>query len=770
MSTEQHAGLRSAQYEQVLLAAALVGLVVGVVAWSTGSDDGANAAWFTTTLLGVVPAIGSVISAARQRRLGADVIALAALVGALAVGEVLAGAIITLMLAGGRAIEARAAARAQRDLSALVGRAPRTVQRRDGTNLSEVPADLIAPGDLLLVRPGEVLAVDGRVEGGAAVLDESALTGESRQIERSAGDEVRSGAVNAGGPFEMRATSAAADSTYAAIVRLVEQSEASTAPFVRMADRYSAVFIVFGGFVAGLAWTLSGDPVRAVAVLVVATPCPLILAAPIAVVAGLSRAARFGVIVKGGAALEQLARADVLIFDKTGTLTSGQPAVVAVHATPAADEREVLRLAASLDQVSPHVLATAVVRAARARQLELSLPSSVEEIPGRGIRGVVDGATIWVGKLSWIEEGLDHHWARSIRQRADRDGRILAFVRSGDDVIGAVTLEDPIRPDAARALRRLRTDGVRRMVMVTGDRDDVARSVATVVGVDEVLSERSPTEKVDAVRVERRNGRTIMVGDGLNDAAAMAVADVGVALGARGSSAASEAADVVVVVDRIDRLGDAMQVARRSQRIALQSVIAGMGLSMAAMLLAAVGLLQPTQGALLQELIDVAVIVNALRALRTARPGPVELPDADLALVRRFRDEHATLRPDVDRLVAVADQIGVVTPERALQLAEEVRRFLVVELLPHERAEDAELYPALDRVLGGDDTTGTMSRGHAEIAHLTHRLGRVLDDIDNDRLEGDDATDVLRLLYGLHAVLTLHFSQEDESYLSLADS
>jgi iron-sulfur cluster repair protein YtfE (RIC family) len=227
---------------------------------------------------------------------------------------------------------------------------------------------------------------------------------------------------------------------------------------------------------------------------------------------------------------------------------------------------------------------------------------------------------------------------------------------------------------------------------------------------------------------------------------------------------------VVVVVDRIDRLGDAMQVARRSQHIAHQSVIAGMGLSMVAMLVAAVGLLPPTQGALLQELIDVAVIVNALRALRPGRAGPVELPDADLALVRRFRTEHASLRPDVDRLVAVADQIGVVTPERALELVKEVRQFLVDELLPHEQAEDAELYPALERVLGGDDTTGTMSRGHAEIAHLTHRLGRVIDDIDDDRLEGEDATDVLRLLYGLHAVLVLHFSQEDESYLSLADT
>ena len=360
--------MRSARAEQALLLAALIGLTIGVVAWLIGADTVANAAWFVTTVLGIVPAVGSVISAARERRVGADVLALAALVGALAVGEVLAGAIITLMLASGRAIEARAAARAQRDLGALVGRAPRTVQRLDGDELRDIPADDVVPGDLLLVRPGEVLAVDGRVEGGAAVLDESALTGESRQVERVAGDEVRSGVLNAGGQFEMRATSAAADSTYAGIVRLVQQSEASTAPFVRMADRYSAVFIVVGGLVAGLAWALSGDPVRAVAVLVVATPCPLILAAPIAVVAGLSRAARFGVVVKGGAVLERLANGQVLLFDKTGTLTAGQPVVVAVHATSGTDEREVVRVAASLDQVSPHVLATAVVRAARARR------------------------------------------------------------------------------------------------------------------------------------------------------------------------------------------------------------------------------------------------------------------------------------------------------------------------------------------------------------------------------------------------------------------
>jgi soluble P-type ATPase len=329
-------------------------------------------------------------------------------------------------------------------------------------------------------------------------------------------------------------------------------------------------------------------------------------------------------------------------------------------------------------------------------------------------------------------------------------------------------LEDPIRVDAGRTLRNLRADGFRRLVMVTGDRDDTARSVAAVVGVDEVLSERSPAEKVDAVLVERQHGSTIMVGDGLNDAAALAAADVGVALGARGASAASESADVVVMVDRIDRLGDALRVARRSQHIARQSVVVGMALSIAAMGFAAAGLLRPTAGALLQEAIDVAVILNALRALRLGRQQHVTLVDDDLALAQRFSAEHLILRPDVDRLIGAADQIGSVTPEQSFDLVSGVHRFLVDEILPHEAAEDAELYPVLARVLGGSDPTGSMTRGHAEIGHLTRRLGRLLADVDGTALEGDDATDARRLLYGLHAVLSLHFSQEDEGYLSLA--
>lgn len=783
-----------------LLVVAAVGLAAGVALRLGGATGTGETALAATTVLGIAPAAWYVLEAARHRRLGADAIALAALVGALAVGERLAGAVITVMLAGGRALEAHASARAERDLRALVGRTPRTVHRLDDGTLVDVPVGDVAVGDLLLVKPGEVVAVDGRLTERAAVLDEAALTGEARPVERSPGEPVRSGVVNAGGPFELRATTTADASTYAGIVRLVRQAAATSAPFVRLADRVSGWFLVVSAVAAGGAWAVSGDPVRAVAVLVVATPCPLVLAAPIAVVAGLSRTARLGVVVKGGDVLERLAGASVLLFDKTGTLTAGQPAVVAVHTAGSAADRDVLRLAAALDQVSPHVLATAVVLAARARGLDLPLPADVVETPGKGVRGRVDGHDVWVGRLSWLGEGLDQSWARAVRRRAEREGRVTIFVRVDGAVAGVVLLEDPIRPDAARALRRLRADGFRRLVMVTGDRDDVARSVAAVVGVDDVLAERTPAEKVDAVFVERASGGgTIMVGDGLNDAAALAAADVGVALAGRGATAASEAADVVVMVDRIDRLGDAVRVARRSRRIARQSVVAGMGLSLVAMAAAAVGALPPAAGALAQEGIDLAVILNALRALGTGRRGGPDLAGRDRDLTLRFRDEHRALWPEVDRLLAVADRVGVDPPERWRAAAREAHRFLVEELLPHEQAEDTELYPALARVFGGHDPTGTMSRGHAEIAHLTHRLGRLLDDLDESAgpatadgptadpqpttptlagaatapaTAGDDeadAADARRLLYGLHAVLRLHFSQEDEGYLSLAD-
>jgi len=375
--------------DRLLLAASLSGLAAGAVAHLAGAAGAARAVWAATTAVGLVPSVVWVVAALRRRRAGVDLVAVLALAGTLAVGEYFAGAVIAVMLATGRVLEAAAAGRADRELRALAGRTPQAVHRQEGARLVDRPLAEARVGDLLLVKPGEVVPVDGRVEEGAALLDESALTGESVPVERSAGGFVGSGVTNAGGPFHLRATATAADSTYAGIVRIVEAAQASSAPMVRLADRYAAVFLPVTLAVAALAWAVSGDAVRAVAVLVVATPCPLILATPIAIVSGLSRTARRGVVVKGGAALEAMAGSRVLLLDKTGTVTAGRPAISQMVPVPGGPPvEESLALAASLDQVSPHVLATALVEAARDRELTLTMPEGVEEVPGHGVRGL----------------------------------------------------------------------------------------------------------------------------------------------------------------------------------------------------------------------------------------------------------------------------------------------------------------------------------------------------------------------------------------------
>ena len=411
------------------------------------------------------------------------------------------------------------------------------------------------------------------------MLDESALTGESRLATREDASPVSSGTVNAGWSFDLRATATAADSAYAGIVRLVKEAQSSKAPFVRLADRYALIFVPFTLAIAAAAWLLSGDPVRALAVLVVATPCPLLLAAPIAIVAGISRAARRGVIVKGGGPLETLARAHVMLFDKTGTLTAGRPRLASIDVDPAAvtgtamtsaspiarvavDRDEVLRLAASVEQLSPHVLAASIVQGARGHGLDLSMPIDVVETPGAGVSGVVDGRRVAVGTAEFCagDEGLPR-WARDVRRRAAIDGSTCAFVRIDDVVLGALTLDDPLRSETPRAIRSLRRIGFTRIVMVTGDNASVADIIGSAIGIDAVLADRVPSEKVDTVRAEQSDasGPVVMVGDGLNDAPALALADVGVAMGARGASASSEAADIVITVTGLDRLTEAVR-------------------------------------------------------------------------------------------------------------------------------------------------------------------------------------------------------------------
>ena len=758
------AGVRR-YWEMLLFISSTALLIAGGVGWLLGSGGIATAAWTGGTLVGLAFSVSWTAAAVRRRQPSVDVIALLALVGALVVGEPFAGSMITVMLASGRLLEARAARRARRDLSLLAERAPRTARRRTGDGVVEIPVDEVAVRDRLLVGSGEVVPVDGRLLS-AAVLDESALTGEALPVERAAGDAVRSGVVNAGQPLDLLATSTAAESTYAGVVRLVEQAQASTAPFVRTADRFAVVFVPLTLVLAAVAWALSGDAVRAVAVLVVATPCPLLLAAPIAIMSGLSRAARVGVVVKGGAALEQLAAGRVMLFDKTGTLTLGRPGVAAVvSAGGRVSAEELLYLAGSLDQVSAHVLASAIVTAGARRGLTFQMPTDVTEAHGYGVEGTVGGHRVRLGKASWIVGNDPPLWARQASRRANLDGSLTVFIAVDDEPAGAFLLEDPIRPDAPRMIRAMRRAGISRVILVTGDRPDLADMVGRIVGVDTVLADCDPADKLTAIERESATGRTIMVGDGINDAPALAAAGAGVALAARGATASAEAADVVLTVDRVDALADAILIARRSKRIALQAVLIGMGLSLAAMIVAACGYLPPAAGAVLQEGIDVLAIAIALRAVLPSRRHTRSLPTADLERAHTLRAEHDAVQPVVEQIRTVADELSTQTIH--LSPVQQLLDRLETQLLPHERADEAQLVPLVSRVLGGTDTTAGLSRTHAEIEHQIGLLRKLLTGLTDESAQPEDIIELRRLLYGLHAVLRLHNAQEDEAASSL---
>jgi heavy metal translocating P-type ATPase len=757
--------------EQTLLPLSVGGLVLGIGLWAGGHSDVAAIAWAVPAVVVAVWLAAAIAADLLAGEAGVDIIAILAIGGALLFNEPLTAVVIAVMLATGDALERYAEGRAHRELTALVSRAPRLVHRHEGAAVVDRPVADVAEGDRLLVKPGEVVPVDGTVAGDPAVLDESALTGESRLATRDPGDPVSSGTVNAGAPFELVATATAEHSTYAAIVRLVEEAQSSKAPFVRLADRYALLFVPLTLVIAGLAWLLSGEPDRALAVLVVATPCPLLLAAPIAIVAGISRSARRGIIVKGGGALEAMARARVMLFDKTGTLTAGRPHLADVLAGPGFAADEVLRLAASLEQVSPHVLAASIVVGARAASVALQLPAAAEEAPGAGVWGSVGGRDVRVGTAAFAAAGGDlPGWAREAQRRVNLEGATGVYVAVDGAVVGVLLLDDPIRPESPRVIRSLRRAGIRRTVMVTGDHYGVAEMVGAAIGVDAVLAERTPADKVDAVGDEKAEagGVLVMIGDGLNDAPALAAADVGVAMGARGATASSEAADVVIAVDRLDRLPEALRIARRARSIAVQSVAAGMGMSIAAMLVATTGVLPPVFGALLQEAIDVVVILNALRALgggmeKTPRvPGWAELGG-------RLRHEHRDLGPTIAGIRPLADRLGDMAPSRAMVELEAMRAFLVGDLVPHEREEDRDVFPLLAKAVGSDDVTAGLHRTHTEIFHLIRFVDRLVDELPETGPGPEDLTDLRRLLYGLDAILRLHMAQEEELFLAFGD-
>lgn len=607
---------------QILALTAAVAIAVGGLLHFVGEGVAGQTVWrvaVASLAAELTFEVGRTVAV--ERSLGVDTIALVAMVGALALGQELAGAVVGLMFSGGAALEAIASGRARRELTLLVQRAPKVAQLRVGDRLEEVAVERLRVGDVVMVRTGEVVPVDGALVSAQAVIDTSTLSGEPLPETLSCGMRVLSGSANAGAPCEVRADRPAAESAYAALVRLVEQAQTQRAPLVRMADSYAGLFLPATLAVAGLAWALSGDAVRALAVVVVATPCPLILAAPIALVSGLSRAARAGIIVKGAGAIETLGQARTVLFDKTGTLTVGTPEVREIVPRGELPASELLRLAASVDRLSAHVLGEALVAAATDAGLELTPPTDVHEDPGQGIRATVENCSVAVGSRAFMRAlGVPVDEIVSAASTTTRgSGEVHVVVAVDGHVAGVIVMADDLRPDADRIVERLRHEGIHHIAMLSGDRRSVADRVGRELGVDRVYAEQSAEDKLEVVRrvgADHALRPVIMVGDGINDAPALAIADVGIAMGAAGATVSSEAADAVITVDRIDRVADAVHIGRRALHIARQSVLAGMGLSLAAMAVAAAGYLPPVDGALFQEAIDLAVILNALRALR----------------------------------------------------------------------------------------------------------------------------------------------------------
>jgi heavy metal translocating P-type ATPase len=596
----------------------LLGLVGGFIAHLTGHGTTAGWIWGGTTLPVLVALLVQIVISLWRGKFGLDIVAALSMAGALVFGEHLAAVVVALMYAGGQYLESFAEGRARREMTKLLSRVPRTALRHQDGRLEEVGLEVLEPGDRIMVRHGEVVAVDGTVAKGVAVLDQAALTGEALPVQQHAGEAIMSGATNAGDTFDLVVSARAEASTYAGIVRLVEAAQQSKAPMSRLADSFAMVFLAVTVAIAGAAWILTGDPIRALAVLVVATPCPLILAVPVAIISGVSRAAKLGILIKGGRALENLARVRTLVIDKTGTLTHGAARLVSVEPATGFQSDEILALAASLDQASSHVIAQALVAAAREKGCALTTPDRVTETAGEGVEGLVGGRKVAVGGTGFVAARVSDGFGDAPQNVPP--GAVLVAVAVDGRMAGRLVLSDELRGGTKELLDGMRAAGIKRIVLASGDRAAVADAVVAGLPIDVVRADLTPDQKIAVIRDERRKAPVLMVGDGVNDAPALAAADVGIAMGARGAAAASEVADVVLLVDRLDRVLTALRIAARSRNIALQSVYAGVGLSFVGMVVAAFGYLTPVRGALVQEVIDIAVILNALRAL-TAHPG-----------------------------------------------------------------------------------------------------------------------------------------------------
>jgi heavy metal translocating P-type ATPase len=593
-----------------LFSVALITVVAGLGLELIGRHTAAHWLLGGVSILELLPLLYGMTKDLRSGRYGIDILAATAILTSVILGQYWAAIVVVFMLTGGSALEDFAEHKARSELDALLKHAPRKANVLRKGKIISVKVDDIRVGDKVIIKAGEVVPVDAVITEGTADFDEASLTGESLPEAKQTGDQILSGSINIDGPVTAKATAIAKDSQYQQIIKLVRSASANQAPFVRLADRYSLPFTFLAYAIAVTVWLLSGEAIRFLEVIVVATPCPLLLAAPIAVISGMARASRYGIIVKTGLALERLAEAKTIAFDKTGTLTTGILTVDGVVAFDDFKKPDILSVAAGLEQNSSHVVARAIVEAAQSQNLKYSRAKHVREISGRGLQAQLKGRDVLVGRLSLLEE---NGVKLPPRFKADGIKKTAVYVAIEGRLAGVITLSDELRPESQATLTRLRQLGLRDIIMVTGDNKAVADSIAGQLNIDKVYADALPADKLHIL--DRFKNRPVaFVGDGVNDAPVLTTADIGIALGARGSTAASESADMVVMLDDLGHVATGFEIAKRTFAIARQSILIGIGLSVGLMLIFATGKFPPLAGAIVQEVVDVFVIFNALRA------------------------------------------------------------------------------------------------------------------------------------------------------------
>jgi heavy metal translocating P-type ATPase len=598
---------------------AIIGLITGsIFHWTPNQQELGHWIWFVTLVVGGAPIIWQTIRGMLHRHFASDIVALLAIVAAILLNNAFPGLVIVLMQSGGKALEDHAFKRASSSLDALLAGSPRLAHRKKDHDFEEINVADIRVGDVLLVRPGDLVPADGEIIYEQAEIDESSLTGEPLPKIKKMGEQVFSGTINVGNAFEIKASKISGESQYAKIVQLVRKAQQEKAPIQRLADRYAIWFTPITICISLLGWLLTNNVVTILAVLVVATPCSLIFATPVAIISGINKAAKSGIIIKTGAAIEQVGKALVVVFDKTGTITFGTPIVEKIISVNTISSDDLLRKAASIEQLSSHPTASVLVKKGQEMFGKLPIPTNFHELAGAGVDGDVEGEHIVIGSQIVFEKFNDAGFAeyiQEVKRQINSEGKMLAFVGINNKPAGVIVFGDKIRPEVNPMMKHLKELGVKQTIMLTGDNLDNAKSIAQQAGITDLKANLLPEQKVLAVKkLKREFENVVMVGDGINDAPALAASTVGIAMGARGTAISAEAADVVLLVDDISKVSTLIDIGQRTIRVVKQSIFIGLGASFVFMAIASLGYISPAIGALLQELIDVGVILNALRA------------------------------------------------------------------------------------------------------------------------------------------------------------